>query len=69
MMISLALMQALGGCAAEAVTGVRTEPSTLAAASAAKAKPTARPLPGRPAGPWPETDVSARKTFSFAHKG
>lgn len=58
------------------VIGVRTEPARQAISSenarspVTKASMTARPQrPRAGASAWPETDVSARKTFSFAHKG
>ena len=60
----------------QAVIGVRTEPAGHVGASenaklpAGKAAAAVRPQRPRAGGSaWPENDVSARKTFSFAHKG
>ncbi|KAK9905711.1 hypothetical protein WJX75_004975 [Coccomyxa subellipsoidea] len=60
----------------QAVIGVRTEPAGHVSASenaklpAGKAAAAVRPPRPRAGGSaWPENDVSARKTFSFAHKG
>ena len=53
----------------QAVTGIRGQPGRAAHQGAASAGGDAAARKSRKSSIWPETDVSVRKSFSFAHKG
>ena len=53
----------------QAVTGIQGPPGVAAHQSRAPAGGHAAARKSRKSSIWPETDISVRKSFSFAHKG